>query len=59
MASNPAKTRSTAIGKAFPPRSRRTAGGKSFDTPTPTKHGSAKGGTPPKKGVLTKGGGHG
>lgn len=58
MPSYPTKTRSVAAGKPFPARSRSAEVNKVITTKSPYK-GSASDGKKPKKGVLTKGGGHG
>ncbi len=56
----PAKTRDNSVGKGFPPRTRSAGTNRAMDgVGTPSQHSTPKPGKPPKKGVLTSGGGHG
>ncbi len=56
----PAKTRDASVNKGFPSRTRSAGTNRVMDgVGTPSQHGNPKPGKPPKKGVLTTGGGQG
>lgn len=55
----PAKTRSVAVGKSFPGKSKSAEVDKVKPSGLPSPRSGNTSGKPPKKGVLTTGGGHG